>query len=361
MASATRVAAKCVNQAMLSCAQADDSTTVATKENDPAAKENNLAEQLPPGVTLIDEKEPVPSNSKQLEQFVSGGGGFIPTGGITYRWRYTYPYRGGFRYGWRYPIGYWNSFGRSIYGPSCFFGRTWGGFYYSWNKCKYVLLANINVTGVINPIMSVHQKLSYLIPEDASIVDIFTLDYQSLSCLPDRSYVMDSLLQNELMLKSGEVVSTSQALDGKKIIGFYFSGSYCPPCRKFTPLLDIVYNNIKKAGHDDVEIIFISSDKEEAKFTEYYDEMPWIALPYKRRDLKLELCEKFGIKTVPTLIFFNERGEVVEREGRHFITDHVDDIDGILAHLRQSRITEYSAFLKQTYTSRRSRLTETAT
>ncbi|KAL4087518.1 hypothetical protein PRIC1_013408 [Phytophthora ramorum] len=148
---------------------------------------------------------------------------------------------------------------------------------------------------------------------------------------------MEGLIQNELMLKNGEVVPTSQALAGKKVIGLYFSGHYCPPCRKFTPLLDVVYSDIKEAGHQDFEIVFVSSDKEEAKFTEYYEEMPWIALPYARRDLKLELCEKFGVKTVPTLIFFNEKGEVVEREGRYFVTDHSDDVDTILAHLRQEK------------------------
>lgn len=145
---------------------------------------------------------------------------------------------------------------------------------------------------------------------------------------------MEALLQNELMLKSGTVVPTSQALAGKKVIGLYFSGHYCPPCRKFTPLLNVVYTTIKEAGHEDFEIVFISSDKEEAKFTEYYEEMPWIALPYTRRDLKLTLCEKFDVKTVPTLIFFNEKGEVVERDGRHYIADHSNDIDAILAHLR---------------------------
>ncbi|KAE8892630.1 hypothetical protein PF005_g6967 [Phytophthora fragariae] len=148
---------------------------------------------------------------------------------------------------------------------------------------------------------------------------------------------MEALIQNELMLKSGEVVPTSQALAGKKVIGLYFSGHYCPPCRKFTPLLDVVYSDIKEAGHKDFEIVFVSSDKEEAKFTEYYEEMPWVALPYARRDLKLELCEKFGVKTVPTLIFFNEKGEVVEREGRYFVTDNSQDIDAILAHLRQEK------------------------
>ncbi|KAG6964113.1 hypothetical protein JG688_00007843 [Phytophthora aleatoria] len=109
--------------AMLSVARADDAPAAPAAEDAPT-------EQLPPGVSLLSDKEPVPSSKEQLEQFIGGGGGFIPTGGITYRWRYTYPYYGGFRYGWRYPLGYWNRWGRSIYGGSCMFGRPFGGFYY---------------------------------------------------------------------------------------------------------------------------------------------------------------------------------------------------------------------------------------
>ena len=112
--------------AMLSCAAADDAPAVPAVENEPAKP----TEEVPPGVIITGEKEPVPTNSEQLEQIIRGGGGFIPTGGITYRWRYTYPLGGGFRYGWRYPIGYWNTFGRRFFGPTCRFGRPFGGWYY---------------------------------------------------------------------------------------------------------------------------------------------------------------------------------------------------------------------------------------
>jgi len=89
-----------------------------------------------------------------------------------------------------------------------------------------------------------------------------------------------------------------------------------------------VYEKIK-AAHDDFEIVFVSSDKEVAKFDEYYGEMPWLALPY------LKLREDFGVKYVPTVIFFNDKGEVIEREGRELIEQHSDDIDAIVSHLRQ--------------------------
>jgi nucleoredoxin len=145
---------------------------------------------------------------------------------------------------------------------------------------------------------------------------------------------MEALIGNEILTKSGEVVPTATALANKKVIGLYFSGHYCPPCRKFTPLLDIVFEEINERTKD-VEIVFVSSDKEVAKFDEYYAEMPWVAVPYAKREIKTDLCEKFGVKTVPTLIFFNEKGEVIEREGRNFVQENAQDVDAILAHLHQ--------------------------
>jgi hypothetical protein len=76
-------------------------------------------EQLPPGVTIVGDQELIPTESTEL--FVPGG---------FYRRRFMFPFGGGFRYGWRYPIGYWNSFGRAIYGPRCLFGRPFGGSFY---------------------------------------------------------------------------------------------------------------------------------------------------------------------------------------------------------------------------------------
>ncbi|KAE9338828.1 hypothetical protein PF008_g11877 [Phytophthora fragariae] len=102
-----------VTMAVLSIAHADDAAP-------------GSPEQLPPGVTIVGGQEPISAAHKEQldEQF---GPGFFPGG---FRHRFRFPWSGGFRYGWRYPIGYWNSFGRSIYGPGCLFGRPLGGFFY---------------------------------------------------------------------------------------------------------------------------------------------------------------------------------------------------------------------------------------
>ncbi|DBA00003.1 TPA: hypothetical protein N0F65_002006 [Lagenidium giganteum] len=144
---------------------------------------------------------------------------------------------------------------------------------------------------------------------------------------------MEALLEGQLLNKAGPV-STAEALGLKKIIGLYFSGSYCPPCKKFTPILAQVYEEIQEE-YEDFEIVFVSSDKEIEKFNEYYAGMPWLAFPWEKRDLKAALCEKYGVKTIPTLVFLNEKGELVEREGRAYIEKNAINIDNVVEGLRK--------------------------
>ena len=44
------------------------------------------------------------------------------------------------------------------------------------------------------------------------------------------------------MKKDESVVGADSALADKKLIGFYFSAHWCPPCRLFTPVLAEFYN-----------------------------------------------------------------------------------------------------------------------
>ena len=52
---------------------------------------------------------------------------------------------------------------------------------------------------------------------------------------------MDFLKGQKLLNKSGAVVKADEALEDKKIICFYFSSHWCPPCRTFTPVLADFY------------------------------------------------------------------------------------------------------------------------
>ncbi|XP_060596592.1 nucleoredoxin-like [Ruditapes philippinarum] len=100
-----------------------------------------------------------------------------------------------------------------------------------------------------------------------------------------------------------------------EVIGLYFSAHWCPPCRGFTPELAKYYNDLK-AKNRTLEIIFISSDKDETAFKEYFAEMPWLALDFRHRETKNELAQKFGVSGIPTLVFLKKDGSIATTNGR---------------------------------------------
>lgn len=55
--------------------------------------------------------------------------------------------------------------------------------------------------------------------------------------------------------------------------------SQCGPCVSFTPSLVETYKKINK-DEKKFEIIFVSSDRDEESWKEYFSEMPWLALKF---------------------------------------------------------------------------------
>jgi len=123
-----------------------------------------------------------------------------------------------------------------------------------------------------------------------------------------------SLFGEQLVSKDGRV-KTTDALAGKKAVGVYFSAHWCPPCRGFTPKLAEAYTKMKAAGLP-FEIVFVSSDRDEAAFSSYHSEQPWLALPFANRRAKDALSRRFDVGGIPTLVILDERGAVITKEGR---------------------------------------------
>jgi nucleoredoxin len=104
----------------------------------------------------------------------------------------------------------------------------------------------------------------------------------------------------------------------------------CPPCRGFTPVLAETYKTFK-ANHsrkEDFTTVFISSDKDQESFASYFAEMPWLALPFEKRDLKAKLSSKFKVQGIPSLIILDGfTGEVITNEGRNAIMEDPEGQD----------------------------------
>ena len=69
----------------------------------------------------------------------------------------------------------------------------------------------------------------------------------------------------------------------------------CPPCRAFTPKLIECYKKIVSKGKP-FEIIFVSSDRGQEGFDEYFKDMPWLAIPFSEDKIKKEMSARFSVQ-----------------------------------------------------------------
>ena len=111
-------------------------------------------------------------------------------------------------------------------------------------------------------------------------------------------------------------VSADSSLEGKKVVAFYFSAHWCPPCRAFTPMLKDAYEEYLEESCD-IEIVFVSSDRSIEDMKDYMKSShgKWLAIPHNS-ELGAALKSKFGIQGIPALIVCKSDGSVITKEGR---------------------------------------------
>nr|XP_060613621.1 nucleoredoxin [Anolis sagrei ordinatus] len=116
------------------------------------------------------------------------------------------------------------------------------------------------------------------------------------------------------LLRNSGQSQDSSLLEGSHV-GVYFSAHWCPPCRSLTRVLVESYRKIKEAGQK-FEIVFVSADRSEESFKQYFSEMPWLAVPYADEARRSRLNRLYGIQGIPTLVVLDPKGEVITRQGR---------------------------------------------
>ena len=138
-----------------------------------------------------------------------------------------------------------------------------------------------------------------------------------ISIQPPGLFSFENFFGATLVTKDG-IKSTKEVLGNKQYVGIYFSASWCPPCRGFTPLLAEFYEMLQSEdGHEDVlEIIFASSDKDQSEFEAYYKKMPWLSLPFAQRGIKDQLSRLFSVRGIPTLVIITKDGLVKDTNAR---------------------------------------------
>ncbi|MED6184437.1 hypothetical protein PIB30_047448 [Stylosanthes scabra] len=134
-------------------------------------------------------------------------------------------------------------------------------------------------------------------------------DVLSLLSSPHR----DFLIRN-----NGDQVKI-ESLKGKNI-GLYFSGSWCGPCRRFTPNLVEVYDETSSKA--EFEVVFVTSDRDEDSFKGYFSKMPWLAIPFSDSETISSLKKLFQVRGIPSLVLLDQAGQVVTKSGVMIIHEH---------------------------------------
>merc|ERR1711939_132353 len=130
---------------------------------------------------------------------------------------------------------------------------------------------------------------------------------------PWRQKPVQDLLGNVVLNCKGDEINREEALQDK-YLALYFSAHWCPPCKRFTPELAKTYAAIK-AQRDDFELVFVSGDRDEKSFKDYFSQMPWLALPFDE-DRYGELSSRLEVEGIPTLVVLDRQGNVVTTKGR---------------------------------------------
>lgn len=132
-------------------------------------------------------------------------------------------------------------------------------------------------------------------------------DDSSSSVAPvDRSAFAENVYK-ELVTPKGKRLADfePEQSDLPKYFAFYQSAMWCPPCRKFTPVLVDFYNKQKRRGAA-FELVFVSSDRSEDDMADYMSEynMTWPAFAYGENK---DIVQSNG-NGIPSLIITDAEG-----------------------------------------------------
>jgi len=108
--------------------------------------------------------------------------------------------------------------------------------------------------------------------------------------------------------KNGKAVPFEASETKPEFTAIYYSAHWCPPCRALTPKLVTWYKNTK-ARYKNFELVFASSDKDEAAMMDYMkeDKMPWPAIKFDEK--KASGVQKYAAGGIPYLVLLDKDGK----------------------------------------------------
>ncbi|PWA82633.1 DC1 domain-containing protein [Artemisia annua] len=212
-----------------------------------------------------------------------------------------------------------------------FSGLPWLSLPFKDKKCEklvqYFELSDLPTLVIIGPDgKTLHPNVVDAVEEHGVIAYPFTpnkfAELEKIEEAKHEAQTLESVLVSGdldfVLGKDGANIPVSD-LVGKHIL-LYFSAHWCPPCRAFTPELAKTYHEIK-TKHEAFEVIFVSSDRDQASYDEYYSTMSWLSLPFGDKRIE-SLSHLFKVNGIPLLVALGPTGKIITTETRELIMLH---------------------------------------
>jgi len=142
-------------------------------------------------------------------------------------------------------------------------------------------------------------------------------------------HVMDILPHGKLMVAENGARGLSPIYRMQsKALGLFFAAGWDGPSRQAMAALSDWYDErvAAKGGslRGKLEIVYIGSDASEDEFRSFCEGMPWLALAHDAQAAKDELRALLAVPTIPTLVFLDNKGAIMTRDGRFKVRHEPD-------------------------------------
>ena len=74
-----------------------------------------------------------------------------------------------------------------------------------------------------------------------------------------------------------------------------------------------------------MEVVYVTFDRDEEEFNEYFQTMPFLAIPWAEIQRREKIEEKFKIEGFPQLIVLDKNANVLSKDARNDVTENVEE------------------------------------
>lgn len=109
---------------------------------------------------------------------------------------------------------------------------------------------------------------------------------------------------------------------GVKVVGLLFGQQWNPAYRKAEDKILLFYNKLKEAGEHRFEIVYVSMDQDQRRFTDHYRHMPWLAIPFNQRERRHHLARKYFVASSPRMVLLDCHGNLISYDVKNDCCDY---------------------------------------